>query len=105
PFPPVRPDLSGLRRLAEKSCDMKRLYVRSQFRGLGLGRKLALEIITLAGESGYRRMYLDTLKGMDFATPLYRTLGFQQTDAYYANPLEEAVYLKLELTNAKENNF
>ena len=83
--------------ISEKKCEMKRLYVRPEFRGTGLGKKLAIMIIEAAENAGYREMYLDTLKRLTEAVGLYTSLGFTQTEPYYDNPIPDAVYWKLDL--------
>lgn len=79
------------------ACEMKRLYVRRAFRGLGLGRQMAERIMDLARLAGYDCVLLDTLDDMESARALYEDLGFVEIAPYYHNPLAGAHYLKAEL--------
>ena len=88
----------GLRRFEGEICEMKRLYVHPSVQGQGLGRALAGAAIGQARKLGYRLMVLDTLASMKPARKLYRSLGFRETDPYYDNPIEGAVYMELDLT-------
>lgn len=88
----------ALHRLENNICEMKRLYVRPQFRGTGLGKRLAEEIIAQARQIGYARMRLDTVVSvMGRAVELYRDLGFREIPPYRENPIPSALYMELEL--------
>ncbi len=86
----------ALHKLWPEICEMKRLYLRSQFRGKGVGRVLAETIIREARKIGYRHMRLDTVEPiMRDAVALYRLLGFKEIAPYRPNPIEGAMYMEL----------
>ena len=87
----------ALHRLDDETCEMKRLYVRPQFRGTGLGRDLALRVIDEARSRGYKRMRLDTLPSMTGAQKLYESLGFVDIEPYRYNPIEKSRHMELTL--------
>jgi ribosomal protein S18 acetylase RimI-like enzyme len=87
----------AVRQLEPGVCEMKRLFVRPAFRGLGIGRALTDRMIQEAGEAGYQRMRLDTLPSMAEALALYRRIGFREIPPYRHNPIRGAVFLELEL--------
>ena len=88
----------AMRALEPGICEMKRLYLRTRFRGIGLGRALADRIIAEARQVGYRRMRLDTVEPvMKDAVAMYRKLGFKEIAPYRSNPIAGAMYMELEL--------
>lgn len=88
---------AALRRLAPDVAEMKRLYVRPEFRGAAVGRALAESVIGHAKAIGYRRIRLDTLPSMSAARSLYRSLGFREIEPYAANPIPGTTFLELAL--------
>jgi putative membrane protein len=93
----------ALRPLEEGVCEMKRLFVRPQYRGLRLGRQLAEAVISEAKEIGYHAMRLDTVEDkMQSAVALYRKLGFREIEAYTANPMAGAKFMQLDLAPVKQ---
>jgi putative acetyltransferase len=87
----------ALRAIDDETCEMKRLYVRPEHRGSGLGRGLILAIIEEARAIGYRRIRLDTMPKMGGAQSLYGSLGFRDIAAYRYNPEPGARFLELEI--------
>lgn len=79
------------------ACEMKRLFVRKNYRRHGLGRQLAEAILDSARLGGYDCVLLDTLDDMESARELYEDLGFEEIPPYYHNPIEGAHYLKVKL--------
>lgn len=91
----------GLRKLRDDICEMKRLYVRPQFRGRHLGRRMAEEIVRRGHELGYRTLVLDTLGTMEAAQRLYVSMGFTPAMSYYVNPLPNVKYFSLDLQSRR----
>ena len=88
----------ALRRLDAETCEMKRMYVRERYRGGGLGRRLAVEVIEAARKLGYVRVVLDTLPKLAPAIALYRDLGFRESGPYLASPTPGALCFELRIS-------
>ncbi|MFN2500463.1 MAG: GNAT family N-acetyltransferase [Pyrinomonadaceae bacterium] len=88
----------ALRKIGPRICEMKRLYVRSEFRGQKIGIHLIKKVIDEARLSGYKKMRLDTYPiKMGKARDLYESLGFSEIPPYYDNPYEGVVFMELDL--------
>ena len=84
----------------DKACEMKRLWVKQEFRGLRLGRRLAEEAIGWAERAGFAAMYLDTVPAaMPEANRLYEALRFVRVERYNDNPLADVVFFRRELAS------
>lgn len=87
----------GALRPLEDAVEVKRMYIRQQFRGLGLGRELIQRLLSEARHRGHRRVVLDTLGRLTPAIALYRSFGFQEIEPYNYNPEDDVRYFELDL--------
>ena len=87
----------ALRRFDAERCEAKRLWVRPEFRGRGIGRALLDWVISEARAAGYREMVGDTMPAMSQALGMYDRYGFERTGPYAGNPTPGAIFLRLKL--------
>lgn len=82
---------------SDERCEMKRLYVSPECRGMKLGDKLVSEIIQHAKDAGFKEMVLDTITPLRAAIHLYEKMGFEECEAYYCNPMRDVIYMRKRL--------
>lgn len=87
----------GLKKIDDEICEMKRLYVRAEFRGKHIGNILAEKVINEAKKIGYKSIVLDTFPFLSAAIKMYKKMGFYEIEQYNDSPMKDAVYLKLDL--------
>ncbi len=87
----------ALHKLEEGICEMKRLYIKPEFRGKGFGKLLVNAVIDEAKKIGYSKMRLDTVPQMKEAINLYWKIGFKEIEPYRANPIDGALYMEMDL--------
>ena len=82
---------------SKNRCEMKRLYVKPDFRGAKLGELLIRELLERAKQAGYQEMVLDTIAPLQSAIHLYQKFGFAECEPYYDNPMNDVIYMKKKL--------
>lgn len=90
---------AALRKIDEDTCEMKRLYVRDDYKGLGIGKRLINMIIEEDSRFNYHYIRLDTLPSMKKAQDLYISLGFYDIEPYTYNPVKGTRFMELRLIN------
>lgn len=87
----------GIRAYEGTICELKRMYLKKEYRGLGIGKELLTKSIELGRALGYKKMRLDTLPSMQAAIGLYKNMGFYEISAYRFNPIEGTKYFEIAL--------
>lgn len=87
----------GLRKHKGSAAEMKRMYVKPQYRGRHIGEKLLELLLSLSGKLGYKKILLDTLPEMTAAQSLYRKYGFREIAEYRFNPVAGSVFMAKDL--------
>jgi putative acetyltransferase len=88
---------AGVRKSDEGIAELKRMYVRADYRGYNIGGGLLKLSLQLATELGYKKIRLDTLRDMTRARALYQSFGFYEIPPYRFNPLEGAIFMEKDL--------
>jgi GNAT superfamily N-acetyltransferase len=83
----------ALRPYDGQRAEAKRLYVRPEYRGRGLGRALLERIFEEARDLGYQEVLGHTLPVMKDALVLYERIGFEHCEPFEAEPKEGAIFL------------
>lgn len=87
----------ALRKIDNSNCELKRLYIKPEFRGNGLGRMLVERLISDAREIGYKYMLLDTLPFLRTAIRMYKNIGFYEIEKYNNSPMDTTIYMRFDL--------
>ena len=87
----------GIRAFSNTICELKRMFLKEETRGLGVGKLMMKKAVSVGKELGYDKMRLDTLSSMLPAVGLYEKSGFYEIEPYYFNPIKEAKYFEISL--------
>ena len=87
----------AMRKLSDENCELKRLYIKPEFRRQGIARELLRRLISDAKQIGYQYMLLDTLPFLQTAIGMYKRMGFYEIDRYNDSPMDTSIYMKLDL--------
>lgn len=87
----------ALRYMDKTTCELKRLYVKPEFRGNQIGDVLVEQVIEDAKEIGYKKILLDTLPFLKSAIHLYKKYGFYEILPYNNSPMSNSIYYRLDL--------
>ncbi len=87
----------GIRKLDKEKCELKRMYVKPEFRGQQLGEMLLERIMGDARRIGYKYMYLDTLPFLKTALRMYKRFGFEEIERYNDSPIDNTIFMRIKL--------
>lgn len=91
----------GIRKFEDHICELKRMYVKKELQGRGIGKVVVTKAIEIAKELNYNKMRLDTLPSMQAAINLYKKMGFYEIESYRFNPIEGTKYFEIPLQKNK----
>ncbi|HVZ77882.1 MAG TPA: GNAT family N-acetyltransferase [Gemmatimonadaceae bacterium] len=87
----------ALKRLDATRGEVKRMFVRPEYRGAGVARRIMEQLIATARHVGYERLCLGTLDDMIAAQRLYESLGFTPVPRYRSDELIDTRFYELDL--------
>lgn len=87
----------ALKKFDEENCEIKRLYVKPEYRGHNIGQMLTLKLLEDAKSIGYKHVLLDTLPFLETAIKMYENMGFYRIERYNNSPMETSIYMKYDL--------
>ena len=87
----------GMKPIDETCAELKRLYIRPEYRGKKRGEYLTRRILSDAKQEGYQYVRLDTLPPLKTALELYRRIGFYEIPAYYDCLIPETIFMEYRL--------
>ena len=95
--------IACLKYLSPGIGEIKRMYVRPSYRGMGIGRALLNRLLQAAVQYGYERIRLDSVRFMKEAHHLYRSSGFNEIEAYEGSEIpkefqEHWIFMEIELS-------
>lgn len=96
----------AIRKYDDESTELKRVFVRPEYQGQGVGTRLVSLLAEWAVELGYKRIILETGELLAESCSVYKKLGFQVIPNYgpYVNMPESLCMAKnLENTEHKQN--
>lgn len=89
----------GIRSFEDAICELKRMYIKEEARGRGIGKRILHKSLKIAKELGYKTMRLDTLPDMHSAIGLYKKIGFYEIEPYRFNPIKGTKYFEINLND------
>jgi GNAT superfamily N-acetyltransferase len=87
----------GIRPVNASTAELTHLFLLPDYRGIGVGRKIAEELLIFARGAGYKRVRLGSNKRLLASHALYRKLGFRDIPAYEPGGELHAYYMELPL--------
>lgn len=87
----------AIRRFEDSIGELKRMYLRKEFQGQGVGKMMIAKSLDVARQLGYKKLRLDTLPTMHAAIKLYNQCGFYEIPAYRYNPIGGTRYFEIQL--------